>query len=178
MPGFSAVATASTARTGNTVAVAIGQNVIAFAQTVDHTMPMGAEHLYGIGNSKPQEIPQLRMSPQISLSSFALTALGLKMLSGSQNLSYILAGNQFDLYVLDGLNNQQALYVYVGCKCQTFGENIPANAPVRDTYTFLAMDVTDPNGNSLIDTGENATAIASAAASAGTVANALGLLPS
>lgn len=178
MPGFSAQHVASQARNGNTVAVAIGSNVVAFAQTVGLSLPMGAEQLYGIGSSKPQEVQQLRMSPSITLDSFALTAVGQQMLAGGQNLNYLLAGSQFDIYLLDGLNSQQTIFTYVGCKCSTFSENVPANAIVRDSYSFLAMDVVDPNGNSIMDTGENALTVASAAAVAGnTVANTLGISP-
>ena len=175
MPGFSAQATASQARSGNTVAVAIGDTTVAFAQTVGLALPMGAEQLYGIGSSKPQEVQQLRMSPSITLDSFALTENGLKLLANGQNLNYLLAGNQFDIYLLDGLNAQQTLFAYVGCKCSNFSQNVPANAIVRDSYSFLAMDVLDPNGNSIMDTGENALAVASAAVS--TVANTLGISP-
>jgi hypothetical protein len=178
MPGFNAKQSAPQVRTGNMVAVAIGQNIIGFAQTVGHNLPMGTEQLYGIGSSKPQEIQQLRMSPSVTLDSFALTQNGLDLQAGGQNLSYILAGNQFDIYVLDGLNNDTTVYVYVGCKCQSFGESIGANTPVRDTYSFLAMDVLDPNGNSIMDTGQNALLVATAAAVAGNaVQGALGLSP-
>lgn len=169
MPGFNPQKSANQARNGNTVSVLIGDTVIAFAQTVGHQLPMGAEQLYGIGSSKPQEVQQLRMSPQISLDMFALTARGQKLLTDNQNIAYILAGNQFELYILDGQSNT-TIFSYVGCKAQNFAESIPANAPVRDTITFLAMDVLDPAGNSIMDTGENAMDIATLAAVAGAVA--------
>jgi hypothetical protein len=162
MPGFSPQVVANSARNANTVQVAIGQNIIAFAQTVGHQLPFGSEQLYGIGSSKPQEVQQLRMSPQISIDAFALTDVGENLLADNQNLSYLLAGNQFTIFVMDGLNNNAALYTYVGCKAQNFSESIPTNAPIRDTFTFLALDVLDPNGNSLMNTGENALAVAAA----------------
>lgn len=176
MPGFNQQQTANNARNGNTVAVVLGDQIIAFAQTVGHQLPFGTEQLYGIGSSKPQEIQQLRMSPQFSLDAFALTDAGQKVLQNGVNLSYILAGNQFTMHVQDGLTNT-VMFSYVGAKCQNFSESIPANAPIRDSYSFLAMDVLDPDGNSVMDTGENAIDIAAAGVSiaANVIGNNLGV---
>lgn len=135
---------------------------------------MGTEQLYGIGSAKPQEIQQLRMSPAFTLDSFALTAAGQNLLQGGQNLSYLLAGNQYEMIVYDGLG-KAAVYTYVGAKCSNFGENIPANAPVRDTYSFLALDVLDLNGNSIMDDGNNALQVGAAGAIGAGTSNALGL---
>lgn len=168
MPGFNPQQTALNVRNGNTVAIILGDQIIAFAQTTGHQISMGAEQLYGIGSQKPQEIQQLRMSPAFSLDAFALTSDGVRLLQGGQNLSYILAGNQFAMHVLDGVKNL-VIYTYVGAKCQNFAENIPANAPVRDTYSFLALDVIDPDGNSIMDDHNNAIQINSSG-----IASALG----
>jgi hypothetical protein len=173
MPGYNPQQVANNARNANTVAIAIGQELVAFAQTVSHSFGYGAEGLYGVGSPKPQEIQQLKVGPTITVDTFALTQNGINLLAGGQNLAYLLGGNQFDLYILDGLNNDAALFVYTGSKASGFSENIPANAPIRDTFTFLALDVLDPNGNSLLTTGENALAVASASASA--LGNGLGL---
>ena len=161
MPGFSPQAVANKVQTGNSVLIQLGQQVIMFAQTVGYQLPMGAEHLFGIGSSKPQEIQQLRMSPMFNLDSFELTENGQTLLQGGQNLNYILAGNQFTMTVLDGASGSP-LYVYVGAKCQNLGGSIPANAPVRDSYTFLALDVLNADGVSIMDTGDNALELASA----------------
>lgn len=173
MPGFQPQQIANNARNGNTVAISIGDTVVAFAQTTNHSFGMGAEQLYGIGTAKPQEVQQLRMSPQITIDAFALTAAGINLLAGGANLAYLLAGNAFEIFVMDGINGNVALFVYVGCKAQSFAESIPTNAPIRDTFTFLALDVLDPNGNSLLNSGENALAVASAGAQA--LTGALGL---
>jgi len=154
----------------------LGDTIIAFAQTVGHQLPLGTEGLYGIGNSKPQEIQQLRMSPAFTLDSFELTDAGLTLLASNQRLEYLLAGKSYDMYVLDG-NQNTILFAYVGAKAQNFAQNIPTNAPIRNSYSFLAMDVLDADGNSIMDTGDNALSIASAAASAGLAASNLGLSP-
>ena len=172
MPGFNAAPVANNVQNGNQVAVQLGDQVVFFAQTVGHSYPFGTEQLYGVGSALPQEVQQLRVAPQVTLDSFALTAAGTAALQGGVNLNYILAGNQFDIHFLDGLTTT-VKYTYTGCKCQNFAESIPANAPSRDSYSFLAMDVLDASGNSVLNTGENALQVASAAALS--LANAGGL---
>jgi len=174
MPGFTPQVVKNNVRNGNQVAAMLGDQVIFFAQTTGHQFPFGTEQLYGIGSALPQEVQQLRVSPQINLDTFALTVQGVNLLQGGQNLNYILAGNVFDFHVYDGLT-QTVVFTYVDCKCQNFAESIPANAPVRDTYSFLAMDVLNNVGVSVLNTGENAISVASAIASAGAAAGTIGL---
>jgi len=174
IPGFASTQQSLSVQNGNTVEILLGEVTIGFAQTTGHQIAMGTEQLYGIGSAKPQEIQQLRMSPAFTLDSFALTVAGQALLQAGQNLSYLLAGNQYEMIVYDGAT-QTAKYTYVGCKCGNFGENIPANAPVRDTYSFLAMDVLDPNGDSIMDDGNNALQVGAPGAIGAGVSNALGL---
>lgn len=175
MPGFNPTTQALSVRNGNTVAILLGDQEVAFAQTSGHQISMGAEQLYGIGSALPQEVQQLRMSPAFTLDTFALTENGINLLQGGQNIDYILAGKQFVMHVYDGLTGT-IVYTYVGAKAQNLAQNIPANAPVRTTYSFLALDVLDPNGNSLLNDGNNAVAVASAGASVlTTVGSNLGL---
>lgn len=174
MPGFSPATVANNVSNGNQVAVLLGDQIMYFAQTVGHQYPFGTEQLYGIGSALPQEIQQLRVSPQISLDSFALTTQGVNALQGGTDLNYILAGNVFDFHVYDGLTNT-VKFTYVGCKCQNFAQSVPTNAPMRDTYSFLAMDVLNAQGNSILNTGENAISIATAVASTALAAGSLGI---
>jgi hypothetical protein len=175
VPGFNPTQTALQVQNGNTVAVLLGDQVVAYAQTLGHQNSFGGEQLYGIGSALPQEIQQLRMSPAFTLDQFSLTQAGTALLQGGQNLNYILAGNQFDMAVFDGLTGT-ALFTYVGAKCQNFSQSIPSNAPVRSTYSFLALDVLNPAGASILNDGNNAIAVTSAAAiSASTSGNNLGI---
>ncbi len=174
MPGFQPQTVANNVSNGNQVAVLLGDQIMYFAQTVGHQYPFGTEQLYGIGSALPQEIQQLRVSPQISLDSFALTTQGVNALQGGTDLNYILAGNVFDFHVYDGLTNT-IKFTYVGCKCQNFAQSIPTNAPMRDTYSFLAMDVLNAQGNSILNTGENAISIATAVASTALATGSLGI---
>lgn len=163
MPGFNPTQAALNVRNGNTVAIVLGDQVIAFAQTTGLQIAMGAEQLYGIGSAKPQEVQQLRMSPAFTLDAFALTQDGINLLQGGQNLDYQLAGKQYTMHVIDSLSNSVA-YTYVGAKAQNTSQNIPANAPIRTTHTFLALDVLDPQGNSIMDDGNNAILVNAAGA--------------
>jgi len=174
MPGFTPAQIAQNVLNGNNVAVMLGDQVIFFAQTVGHQISLGTEQLYGIGTSKPQEVQQLRMSPSFSLDSFELTAAGLALLSNGQRLEYILAGNSFDCHIIDGLTNT-TMFTYVDAKAQNVSQSIPTNAPIRTSYSFLALDVIDTEGNSLIDTGTNAISVASNATSVAISAANLGL---
>jgi len=157
----------------------LGDQVMWFAQTVGHQFSFGAEQLYGVGTSKPQEVQQLRVSPQITLDRFALTSQGITTLQAGQNLNYLLAGQVYDFHVYDGgVTPNVVLFTYVGCKCQNFSESVPANAPIRDSYSFLAMDVLDSNGDSILETGENALQIAGGVLGAAAAGNgAIGLTP-
>jgi hypothetical protein len=178
VPSYSPTTTAYAARNGNTVAALIGTSLVAMAQQVTHGFPLGTEGIYGVGSAKPQEIQQLRVSPHITLEMFALTQTGINLLEGGQTLSYILANNQFDFYVLDG-NNQQVLFVYVGCQAQDFTESVPTNQMVRDTITFLALDVLNNQGNSILNVPSAFTppTTQTAASAAQAQAGSLGLPP-
>lgn len=174
MPGYSATALVANARNANTVAVLIGDQVVAFAQTASHHYSLGAEQLYGVGSALPQEIQQMKISPAISLSMFALTETGTQLLAGNSNIGYSLGNTAYDLHLVDGAT-QDVIFTYVGCVADSFSESIQANSPVSQDIPFLAMDVWDSNGNSVLNTG-NAVSISTIAASAGAAAGGLGIL--
>lgn len=173
MPGYSAKTLVNQARNANTVAVMLGDQVVAFAQTASHSFSFGAEQLYGIGSALPQEIQQLKISPTISLSMFALTAVGTQQLAGNVNIGYSLGNVQYDLHIVDG-NTNDVIFTYVGAVAQNFSESIQANQPVSQDIPFLALDVWDVNGDSILNSG-NAISVSTIAASAGAAAGGLGL---
>jgi hypothetical protein len=171
VPGYGGRVQANSVLNGNNVAIAIGDVTVAFAQTVGHQTPMGGTQLYGVGTSKPQEIQQLIMSPQVSLDSFALTKAGVTLLSGGTNLFFNLTSFIYDIHLLDGTTQPlTTMLSYIGCKAQNAAESIPTNAPIRQTITFLAMDVLDPDGRSIISAADNAISIISDVLSAGAAA--------
>lgn len=152
MPAFNQKQLQYRARNANSVTVMIGDQIVGFAQTTSHSFDFGTQGLYGIGSAQPQEIQQLRVSPQITIDALALTEQGKAVLGESATLSSILANNQFNLHVVDGASGD-ALYTYVGCVASNFSENIPQNQPIADTVTFLAMDVLDDSGQSILNVG-------------------------
>jgi hypothetical protein len=162
---------AQRARNANSVTVMIGDTVLGFAQTTSHSMDYGTQALRGVGSAMPQEIQQLLVSPQITIDSFALTDNGLQVLGYPVNLASILANQQFDMHIVDGASGDP-IFTYVGCVAQNFSENIPANQPISDSITFLAMDVLDATGQSILNAG-NAYPIPSAGASSS--GNGLGI---
>lgn len=139
------------ARNANSVLVLIGSTVVFFGQTVSHDFQFGTEALYGIGSALPQEIQQLRIGPAVSLDAVVLTKAGQQMLAGTNNIAYLLANNQFDLHIADGITKQN-LFTYVGAVASQYAETIPANRPVTQAIGFMAMDVQDNAGNSIMNT--------------------------
>lgn len=133
----------------NQVMVQLGDAVVAFAQTAPHSIDFGAEALYGVGDATPQEIQQLRILPQITLEFFALTSEGIKLLGGGQRIAYALANNQFQIHLIDDKSGQ-VLFTYVDAVAQNFSETLVSNRPIIDSIPFLAMDVLDINGNSIL----------------------------
>lgn len=150
MPGFQQTALNPSARNANSVVLLIGATTVAFAQSVGHTFGYTTQGLYGVGSAKPQEIQQLRVAPSITLTDFALTLAGETLLQGGVNIYSLLSNNAFDIHVVDGQSGE-SLFTYVSATTADFNENIPANSPITDTFTFLALDVVDNDGNSLLN---------------------------
>jgi hypothetical protein len=158
MPGFNQHQLAYRARNANAATIWVGNQIIGFAQATTHTFDFGTETLYGIGTAMPQEIQQLRVAPQITIDSFALTSRGLADLGYPSNLSSILSNTQFTISVQtdvdttpgNNTHTAHAWFTYVACTAVSFNENIPTNRPITDAITFQAMDVLDETGQSIL----------------------------
>ncbi len=135
-------------RNSNSVVMLLGDQEIAFGQTSSLSSSMGAEQLYGIGSAKPQEVQQLKFSPSISLDTFALTDEGLAVLGYPSTLGGVIANNSFNFYVMDALG--EVIATYVGCVAGDYNVNYPANQPVTESITFLALDILDVMGISIL----------------------------
>jgi hypothetical protein len=173
MPGYSPTALAYQARNTNSVTVMIGDQIVAFAQTTAHSFGFGTEQLHGIGSALPQEIQQLKISPNISIDAFALTATGINLLAGGSNIATLLGNNQFDLHIVDGVTNK-VIFTYVGSVASNFSQNMSANQPISESIAFLSMDVLDETGASVLNTN-SAFSVPSVLAAGGAVAGSLGL---
>ena len=150
MPGYNQTQLNYNVLNANQVMVQLGDAVIAFAQTAPHSIDFGAEALYGVGDATPQEIQQLRILPQITLEFFALTQEGITLLGGGQRLAYTLANSQFQLHLIDNQSGT-VIFTYVDCVAQSFSETLVSNRPVIDSIPFIAMDVLDSSGNSVLN---------------------------
>lgn len=159
MPGFNQQQLNYSARNGNGVAIYLGDTNIAFAQTTSHNNDMGNEGLYGVGTAKPQEIQQMKMTPQVSIDAFALTQAGIAKFQGGISIPLILADNQFTLVIMDGITDN-VLFTYVGCVAGGYSETISANQVVSYSINFLALDCLGPDGTSMLE-GQNAIAVQS-----------------
>jgi hypothetical protein len=155
MPSFNPSQLNPQVRNANMSVILVGDQAIAFAQTVSHSLELGVEGLYGIGSAKPQEIQQLKDSMQITIDNFDLTSNGMALIQASLvPLSSLISNNSFNISVVDGITNQ-ALYTYVGCVATNFSQNISSNQPITDAITFHALDVLDATGQSVLN-GPNA----------------------
>lgn len=149
MPGYSPTQLAYKVQNSNQCSILIGDQLVGFGQTVAPHQDYGTEGLYGIGDAKPQEIQQLKFSQTISLDSFRLTKEGLAFFGITTPLGQILAYNQFNFYLLD--SDGTPFLAYVGCVAQSNNINVAANQPITEAITFLAMDVLDANGVSVLN---------------------------
>ena len=160
MPAFNQTQLNPSARTANMALILVGDQPVAFAQTVNHSLEFGLETFYGIGSAKPQEIQQLRDSMQITIDNFDLTTNGMALIQDNNTpLSSILSNNSLNISVVDGTTNV-SLFTYVGCVSANFSQAISTNQPITDAYTFHALDILDQTGQSILD-GPNAYSITS-----------------
>lgn len=133
----------------NACSIMIGDVVIGFGQTTAPAMDFGTEALYGIGSAKPQEIQQLRFSNAITLDKYRLSNEGESYFGVTTPLWTLLANNYFDIFLLD--ETGQAFLAYVGCVAQNNNLNIAANTPLTEAMSFLALDVLNSDGVSVLN---------------------------
>lgn len=145
------------ALSANQCLIFIGDQVVAFAQTVTHTFDLGTQQLYGIGSSMIQEIQQLRMNPSITIDSFELTEDGNTLIEGHDSgvgLTSFIVNNSFNISIKENNANGGVggyVYLYVGCQASNFSESIPTNQIVTKTITFSALDVLGSDGASILN---------------------------
>jgi len=147
--------------TGNAVILLIGTQEIGFGQSSTYNIGYGAEQFYEIGTAKPAEIQQLRYTPSVTIDSFLLTDAGLAAFGYPSNtpLREILANNKFNIYLNDYKLN--TVFIFSQCTAGSLNITAPANAQVTEAIEFLALDVLDSNGASIL-TGNFALNISNA----------------
>lgn len=149
MPSFNQQQLLYKVQNANAVSIMLGSQLIGFAQTVATGVDMGAEGLYGVGSAKPQEIQQLKFTNTITLDKFKLTAEGVAFFGQTTDLSTILAYNSFNFFLLD--NDGVAFLSYVGAVAGSQNLNIATNQIVTEGISFLALDVLDAAGDSVLN---------------------------
>lgn len=152
MAVYNAHAVVPKALSANQCLIFIGNQVVAFAQTVTHTFDLGTQQLYGVGSSMIQEIQQLRTNPSITIDSFELSEVGNIQIDGNGDgigLSSFIVNNSFNISIRELPGNN--IYLYVGCQASNFSESIPTNQIVTKTITFSALDVLNGQGDSILN---------------------------
>jgi len=167
MPGFNAQAIVAKVRSGNAVAILVGDVPVGFGQTSTHALGFGLESFYGIGSARPQENQQLKYDPNITLSSLQLTTAGLNYFGYTSTWLQILINTELNISLIDASGNP--IVTYVGCTAKSYSSNVPANAPITEDVDFAALDVLDPNGISILNNGVDALAVNVASTIAGQI---------
>lgn len=149
MPSFNAQSLNYKILNSNAVSIMIGDTLVGFGQSSSPAIDYGTEPLHMIGTPLPGEIQQLRFSMSITLDYFKLTSEGQAFFGETTPLSVILAGNSFNIYLLD--NSGSAFLSYVGCVAANDSTSITANAIVANNVSFMALDVLGPDGTSVLN---------------------------
>lgn len=149
MPAYNQQQLLYKVQNANACSILLGDVIIGFGQTMAPNMDFGAEGLYGIGSAKPQEIQQLKFTNTITLDKYRLTKEGRAYFGVTVPLWALLANNYFDFFLLD--ENSEAFMAYVGAVAQTNNTNIAANTPLTEGMSFIALDVLDGNGVSVLN---------------------------
>lgn len=157
MPSFNQQALVNKIRSGNAVSIMAGDQVIGFGQTTTNGIDFGTEQFFGIGSKKPQENQQLKYSPTLTLDNLQLTAAGLKYFGYSTPWLKVLVNTQLNFAIAD--NTGKAILTYVACTAQNFTSTIPVNQPITEATSFVAMDILDENGVSILDDGTDAVLV-------------------
>lgn len=154
MPGYNQQQLLYKVHNANACSILIGDVVVGFGQTMAPSMDFGTEGLYGIGSAKPQEIQQLRFSNTITLDKYRLTDEGNAFFGVTEPLWTLLTNNSFNFFLLD--EKGVAFIAYVGAVAQNNNVSINANTPLTEGMSFLALDVLDSDGVSVLNSNSSA----------------------
>lgn len=149
MPSYNQQQLLYKVQNANACSIMVGEQLIGFGQTASTSIDMGGEGLYGIGSAKPQEIQQLKFTNTFTLDRFRLTAEGIAFFGESSDLASILAFNSFDFFLLD--TDGTAFLSYVGSVATSTNLNISTNQPLTEGTSFLALDVLNSDGVSVLN---------------------------
>lgn len=149
MPGYNQQQLLYKVQNANACSIMIGDVVIGFGQTAAQNIDYGTEGLYGIGSAKPQEIQQLKFTNSFTLDKYKLSKEGMAYFGVDQALWVLLANNYFDFFLLD--TDGTAFLAYVGAVAGSNNMSAAANTPMTEGMSFLALDVLDSDGVSVLN---------------------------
>lgn len=154
MPGFNAQTIVNKVRTGNGVAILVGDVPVGFGQTSTQTLAFNLERYFGIGSKKVQEQQQLRYEPSITLDSLQLTQSGLTYFGYTTTWIDILVNTELNIALVDVSGN--VLLTFIACTAQDYTSTVPANQAITEATTFASMDIWDSSGTSILNDGSSA----------------------
>ena len=134
--------------TANNVVILLGTQEIGFGQGVMFNANFNARSLYGVGSQKPQEIQSQIFKPSVGVSSLLLSNIGVTLLNYPSTLGDLLGLNQFNIVMMG--YNDIPLYTYVECTATEYDVSVPLNKPILEIIKFMAMDVVDITGVSIL----------------------------
>lgn len=149
MPGYNQQQLLYKVQNANACSIMIGDVVIGFGQTAAQNIDYGTEGLYGIGSAKPQEIQQLKFTNSFTLDKYKLSKEGIAYFGVDQPMWVLLANNYFDFFLLD--TDGTAFLAYVGAVAGSNNMSTAANTPMTEGMSFLALDVLDSDGVSVLN---------------------------
>lgn len=151
MPGFNQQLINAKVASANETAILVGDQPIAFGQTAGVSLGYGAEELYGVGNAKPQEIQQFKFNIGVTLSALKMTQAGLNAVGQNAPWLKVLTNTELTFHLVDDKGN--SIMTIIGCTAGSYSSNIPANQPITEDISFMALDILDENGDSYLDSG-------------------------
>jgi hypothetical protein len=134
--------------TSNNVIIMLGIQEIAFGQGAAFNSNYNAQVQYGVGSQKPQEIQSQTFLPSVGISTLLLSNVGATLLNYPSTLGDLLGLNQFNIVMMG--YNDLPMYTYVECTATEYDVSAPVNKPITEVIKFIAMDVVDISGISVL----------------------------
>lgn len=148
MSNFNPIPIAQQVMTANNVVILLGIQEIGFGQGVFFDTDFNALPLHGIGSQKPQEIQSQVFRPYVDILMLNLSNIGLTLLNYPSTLGDLLGLNQFNI-VMMGYNNLP-MYTFVECTATRYNVGVSVSRPITEQIRFMAMDVLDVMGVSIL----------------------------
>ena len=172
MYSFNPTPIAQQVMTANNVVILLGIQEIGFGQGVFFDTDFNALPLHGVGSQKPQEIQSQVFRPYVDILMLNLSNLGLTLLNYPSTLGDLLGLNQFNIVMMG--YNSLPMYTFVECTATRYNVGVPVNRPIVEQIRFMAMDVLDVMGVSILTGNPYIQMIEEVSSVAGRISNKYG----